>query len=471
MKRHFVNTDSEIFEIPRFRLIAGLIIGLFYSFVFYSFLYMLREVVRILSFTQEYDIWVLTDEEVNFYNLFFACISVVISQSVCFAFWLDKPRGFFDKRHYRTVTIVNDQRALNWYFLSWFSKLAIVFGLLFGLTIRRGYYVFSFYPDYSYVFILFTIVLFLQTWSATRLTFKRKSLKWMLLTGAILSLMALGLSKINLIDYKSLNQNILRKNVQLNYKLELPETNVCERLFSRSLIENIYVVKSKNRTENEPFIIADNREMDINELKDKIIEWKSMRSENEIQHVVYQLHIDKTIKMDFINQIKNIIAKYGGTRIAYAVVPNVKEYDIRFYKNFSFQSRIKNWHSDSYNPKDIYNDFTSFQNIIEIKQSISGECYVNNKLVENDKLKPTLRHLIRSDSDYAIIFHVNDSVDFSDYFSVVSLSREVITELREEYSTDKYNEQFKWLDSEKVEEIERRYPLRFFELPAKFGKL
>ncbi len=305
MKKRTLNIYSEIFEIPRIKLITGILIGLFYSFAFYSFLYLIREAFRLLSVTEDYDLWILTDKEVNFYNLFFAFISVIISQSVCFVFWLDRSRGFFEKRHYRITTIVNDQRVLNWYFLSWFSKLAIVFAIMFGLTFHGGFYFFSFYPDYSYVFILIIIVLFLQTWNTIGLTFKRKSLKWMLLTGTILSVIAFGLSKINLIDYKAINQNYLAKNIHYNYKLELPETSNCERLFRRSLIEDIYVVKSKNQNETKPFIIVENKKIDLYELKEKIIDWKSIRNEYEIPHMVYQLHIDKTIKMDFINQIKN----------------------------------------------------------------------------------------------------------------------------------------------------------------------
>ncbi len=470
MKKRIINIDSKIFEIPRFRLITGILIGLFYSFAFYSFLYLIREVFRILSVTEDYDLWILTDKEVYFYNLFFAFISVIISQSVCFAFWFDRPRKFFEKRHYRKTTIVNDQRVLNWYFLSWFSKLAIVFGIMFGLAFHGGFYVFSFYPDYNYIFILIIIVLYLQTWNTIGLTFKRKSLKWMLLTCVIISIIAFGLSRINLIDYKAINHNYLAKNIHNNYRLELPETNSYERLFRRSLIENIYVVKSKNQNENEPFIVVENKKIDLNELKDKIMDWQSMRSEYEIPHMVYQLHIDKTIKMGFVNQLKNELAKSGVTRISYAIVPINPVYDIRYYKDFSFQTWLPNW-SDWFNPKEIYDDINRTRNIIEIKQGTSRKCFINDKTVENDKIKQILKHLITNDLDYIIKFHVNDSVEFSDYFRVISYSREVINELRNEYSKETYSEQFDWLDFKKEKEVKRKYPLRIFELTTDFKKM
>lgn len=52
-------------KLSRFRLIVGGILGLFYSFSFYSFLYIIRESFRIFSTTENYDLWVLTDKEVK----------------------------------------------------------------------------------------------------------------------------------------------------------------------------------------------------------------------------------------------------------------------------------------------------------------------------------------------------------------------------------------------------------------------
>ncbi len=464
MQNRILDTDPKTFKIPGIRLIAGIIIGLLYSFSFYSFLYVTREFFRVLSVTGDDDLWILTDKEVYFYNLFFAFVAVIIAQSVCFSVWFDRPRKIFGKRHYKTTAIVNDQRVLNWVFLSWFAKLAIAFGIMFGHALHGWFYIFSFYPDYNYLFILIIVVLFLQTWNTIRLTFVRNSFKWMIYSGVVISCLAFGLSRVQLIDYKAINQKYLAKNIHHNYILNLPETNSSESSVRRSFIENIYVVKSKNQHETEPLIIVDNKKTDLYALRDKILDWQSKRSEDDIPLMVYQLHIDKTIKTGFVNRIKIELAKSGGTRIAYAVVPGNPEFDIRFYKDLSFQTRIPNWYSDKFNPKDIYNAINSYRNIINVKQSTSGMCFINDKPVENDQIKQILRHLITKDLDYIIRFHVNDSVDFSDYFRVVTYSREVIDALRNEYSATTYSEQFDRLDNDKSLEVVRKYPIRMFEL-------
>ncbi len=471
LNKNFLHKEQNFFEISKFKLIVGILIGLLYSFAFYSFLYVSREVFRILSVTENYDLWILTDNQVNFYNLFFAFISVIFGQSICFAFWLDRPKKIFGKQNYRKTTIVNDQRFLNWYFLNWFSKLAVLFGLWFGLTIHGGYYVFSLYPDYNYIFILIIVVLFFQTWNTIRLTFKRKSLKWLLYSIVIVSLVSFGLSKLNLIDYKTINQNYLQKNITYNYNLELPKTDCYKRLYRLSLVENIYVVKSKNPDNPKPIIIINNKEIVLQQLNIIINDWQSMRSEYEIPHMIYQLHIDKSIKMGFVNKLKNELAKSGGIRIAYAVVPKNPEYDIRFYKDFSFQTRIPNWHSDWFNPKEIYDGLNKFHNIINIKQNTLGKYYINDEAVEIAQIKQSLKHLIIKDSDYIIKFNVNDSVEFSDYFRVISYSREVINELRNEYSNKIYSKQFDILDYEEAKEVKNKFPFRVFELTTEFKKM
>ncbi len=140
MKKGFLKTKFKTLEISNSRLITGIVIGLLFSFVFYSFLYIIREMFRIMS-EPFYELWVLTDREVSFYNLFFAFISVIFGQSICFNYWLNRPKRLFKSERFRKISIINDQRFLLWYFLSWFSKIGLVFGIMFGITLYGGFYV------------------------------------------------------------------------------------------------------------------------------------------------------------------------------------------------------------------------------------------------------------------------------------------------------------------------------------------
>lgn len=469
LTKNFLHKEPDFIQISRFKIIIGILVGLFFSFAFYSFLYLIREVFRILSVTETYDLWILTDKEVHFYNLIFAFISVIIGQSAAFSFWFDRPKVIFQKRNYRKTTILNDQRTLNWYFLSWFSKLTIVFGLMFGLTFRGGFYVFSLYPDYNYIFILIVIVLFLQTWNTINLSFKRKGQKWMLISGVLLSMIAFGFSRINLIDYKTINQNYIQKNIHYNYNLELPESDSNERIEKRSLIEDIYLVESK-QNKNESIIIVDNEQVSFEKLYEKIIEWQSLRDEYEVPFMVYRLHIHKSIYMEFVNKVKKELTKSNVSRIAYAVIPTNHEYDKRYYQDFSFSMILPNWKADWLNPKAVYKDLNKIQNIIEIKQT-EFDYIINDTLVKTNRIKSTIKRLIQQDSDYMIKFYVNDNVVFSDYFKVLSNVKEVVNELRNEYSEKKYFKQYDLLDCEEATEVRQKFPFRTFEITTELKEI
>ena len=82
----------------------------------------------------------------------------------------------------------------------------------------------------------------------------------MLASAAVVSVLSFGLSKINLIDYKSFNDNLRKKSIDYNYKLELPESGFYERHYQRSLIEKIYIVEAKKEeADSMPIVIIDNK--------------------------------------------------------------------------------------------------------------------------------------------------------------------------------------------------------------------
>jgi hypothetical protein len=468
LTKNFLQRELDFSKISRFKLIIGVLAGLLFSFALYSLLYLIREVFRILSVYEVYDFWVLTDKEVHFYNLIFAYISAIIGQSITFTFWFERPKRFFKNQNHRITSIINDQRALNWYFLSWFSKLAVAFGIMFGFTFRRGFYVFSLYPDYNYMFILFVVVLFLQTWNTIRLTFRRNSLKWMLSSFVIISAISFGLSKVNLIDYQVIYSNYLQKNIHYNYTLELPEADCYTSIEKRSLTENIYLVESK-QTKNEPIIIVDNEIIAIDKLHEKIIERQSMRNDYDIPFMTYRLHIHKSIKMEFVNKLKNELTKSGVSRVAYGVVPSNYTFDKRYYQDFSFSMRLPNWNADWINQEAIYKDLNNIQNIIEIKHQ-ANECLINDSLVKKHQIKDCIKSIIQQNSDYIIKFHVNDEVDFSDYFKVLSSAKSAVNELRNEYAVIKYSKQYDVLFDEKELEVRQKFPFRILEITTEFKK-
>ncbi len=471
LSKKFLHTKTTLFEIPKSRLIMGLFAGLFFAFCFYAFLYLTRESFRIVTITDDYNLWILTDKEVSFYNLIFAFISVIFAQAVCFAFWFGRPRKIFSKRKFQHIAIVNDQSALNTYFIAWFSKLAFVFVLFFGLISKGGYYVFSLYPKYNYLFILVIIVLFLQTWNSIRRTYKQYSIKWMFISMITVSTIAFGLSKVNLIDYKSINNIALQKNIPLKYDLEVPESNCYEiELENRSLTKDIYVVKNKQEENSIPQIFIDNQKVNLKGLGLKIREFQSSVNEYDIYSCAYHLYIDKTIKMDFLNELKKEMSIIDALKIAYAIVPTNVQYDKRYYKDYTFRFRFPKYDSENYSILDRYKELNKFENIIEIKNTDSGEFKVNGITYSIGSLKQIIKENINRNPNYIVKFYINENVDFSGYFNVISKIKEAVDELRNEYSLVAYLKDFENLETEQMNETIEKYSFRIFEITNEMKK-
>lgn len=467
MKKKFPHQNEKLFEIPRIKFVTGILIGLGYSITFYSLLYLIREAFRIFTATWTHDLWILSDAEVNFYNLFFAFISVIFGHSVCFTFWFNRPKKLFGRYCLRQTSIVNDQRVFTWYFLSWFSKLAVVFGIWFGTTLTGAHYVFSFYPEFIYLFVLIIIVLFFSSWTNIRLTYKKQSLKWLLTSILTVIVLSFGLSRINVIDYKAINESYLKNGVDYKYLLELPESDSYSRLEKRSLVDDIYIVlpKKQQRANTEPIIVINNQEIEIKELGQKVNELKLLWHESNRKYIRFNLHVHKEIKVEFIKQVHRELSKQNVFRISYAVVPVNPEYEQGYYTDQAFFTKIPRYISDSILYSKLNFDLQKFTNQFELKVINDNSCSVNGTLTEYSKLKEIFINQIPEDTNFVIKFHVKNEVRFSTYLKVLSIITESIHELRNLSSLSRFSkEYYRLIDEKEIKEINNKYPWRILEI-------
>ena len=450
--------------IPKHRFIVGILIGLFYAFTFYSFMYITRESFRLLSSDENYSLWVLNDKEVNFYNLFFAFISVILSISICFRFWFERPRRIFGRFQYKSKALVYNQSGLNWYFIFWFSKMALIFGCIFGMSSRGGFfYIFSFYPDYNYLFILIVIVLFFNAWIPYLQLLKRKAYKWIFISIPIVIVISFALSKINLINYNRMNNLVLQKNIYYKFKLQLPESENYHILERISLIENIFIV---NDTNQQTQIIIDDQIINISELGIYIQKWVQMRDEWDRYYIRYQFHIDKDIKMKFVNMIKNELSFQGVRNINYAVKPIDAQYNQMLYFYNSFAMKIPG----NIAIYDVYKNSGNFENIITLKLSDNSKCLFNDTIIEYSKLKNTIKNSVLQNPDYIIRFYINENASFASYIRIVSGIKQAIDELRNEFSLKNFSKEFEKLKEEQQEQIYKKFKFALLELTDDISK-
>jgi hypothetical protein len=454
-------------EISKKQLIFGLLIGFFVAFTYYSFFYVMREAFRYMSITDDFDLWVLSDKAVNFYNLISGFVAVILGQSAFFLFIFNRPRKLFERKHYKKTVIVNDQQFLNISFLHWFFRIALILAFFFGAIFKGTFYVIDFYPECNYFFIFVVIVLFLQTWVTIRRLYKRKSLKWFFAAVSILALSAFGLSKINLINYKAINEICFKKDIIHYYQIKLPESAWTDWHLGYPYVDEkrVYIV-----TENQkPIFIIDNKKVEIDSLMKIILDWK----DNEFHSETYislgcKIYASQEQKMSVINKLKTELSKHEINRIAYAVVPPQIEYDQRYYRYFEIVRRV--FPNNEENVTAYNKALLSCSNVMEV-ESHDEILFFDKKSLSAEEFKSQIKKSIAEDSNYVIKQIIRNNNSFAEYTKTHSLITKAIMELRDEYALIEYGETFDNINYKARDEVADKYPLRIIEMTEELTDL
>ncbi len=448
-------------HVSMFKFVSGIVVAIVMSLTFYAFSCVMLEAFRVVSITPEYDMWVLGDKERSCYQLFFAFVSVILAHSFCLAYWFDGSRHIFEKGHRLAVMIVNGQRNLNWYFLSWFAKVVLCWLVL--ITFPGWFYVFPLYPGLTGLFILIILVLFLHPWVAMRLAFKRKTLKWMALSALMVSVLAFGLSRINLVDYKSLEKAFLSRNVRYVYGLELPATDAAQKTERATLTKNVYMVQS-NDAEPKCLFFVDDQKVDLQMLPEVMEEWRSCHNEADVPLLSCRLNIDKSLKMKDVDEVREALANMRFCRIQYAVIPKTPELDSRYYTFLSLPLRMPVRFVDTSAYQEMLHNIGENPDQINVSQNTSRDYLINGVSMRGEDCKSVLKRLMKQDPDYVIRFNVNDDMLYGDYMVIVTSALEALNELKDEFAMEKYSKHLEQVCSyEEVKNINEHFPFRFFE--------
>lgn len=476
LRNKYLHAYSFLPAIPRGRLLMGVFVGLLFASCFYAFLYICREALRILFFmTEDYDVLVLSDATMYFYNFILAYIATVLGQSLCFICWFEIPLRKLGKYASQMRTVINDQRSMNFYFLSWFSRLAYVFVLLIGGTMGGGIYVIRTFSDYKYILILVILVLFLHTWLTIRRLFNGKSFRWMLVSAIFLSVFSFGLSRINLIDYKRINEIILSKNINYTHLLQLPEAVCFERMNSENRRRaTLWIAENKDKfTDADPVIFIkhfgryeayNGEQIPFDSLKEYFYRWDQDTWE-ETKYEPCVLYIHRDIKMNYVNRIKKCLAELQAYRIQYAVLPSVREYDDRYYTYLAFPLVTSRYFAEAEGWQELQKVSSIPKYVHDLYTTATGEILFNGTKVQFDDFKDFIQHKIQVMPDYCIKYYIHNNSTYAEYIFIVSTIMQAIHELRNDYSFEVYQRTYGNLEWDETKVIRERLPYRVVEIP------
>ena len=205
-ERKKISFREEI-TISKLRLWGGFIVSILLSFSAYLFFTSIRDYYRLLSLSEDYKYLIFTSKELQFYNLFYALLSLVIGLHFYIKILFDKNKQYPNKRiQFKNNKTINNQNSLLWYFLSFFSKVTFIYGGFimssFGLYKNYNLNLFNhinFYKEYKFIFILIILVLLNQSLMTTLFTYKTK-----FKIVFVIVLFAFLFSQFNLIDVEVL---------------------------------------------------------------------------------------------------------------------------------------------------------------------------------------------------------------------------------------------------------------------------
>lgn len=308
--------------------------------------------------------------------------------------------------------------------------------------------------------ILIVVVLYFNSWNTTRLVFKNRSHRWPLLSLPVTIVFAFSLSQVNLIDYKEFNKKILSKSVYNNYTLEIPRTSFHEMLYNRSLVFNIYVVEPKNNSQ-KTILWADGEEIHLKDIRLKVTEWKGHLWESDQPKMTVKLNIHSGTKMQIVNELKEELSKCMVLRVAYSVAPSNTDIDSRFYRYNTINSKIPLYGAPFFNSTEYYNSINSYENPIILRHlECQDSMSYNGARIHILDLVDRLKADIADDPENLIKYYFEDSLEFENYITVISSTKQSIKELRESYSLEHFSKKYDDLYGEEYYKVKDHFQYR-----------
>lgn len=429
MKHLFYDSTINLKVIKTSKLVLAVIIGLLSSVVIYAFFYVLRETFRIISTSYDQLPQILSKENRDYYNLFFAALSMVFANSIAFNFIFSRPQRIAHRFNSKRKRLLNDNIFLSFNFSYWFTKIGLVFGV-FSMCCMD----FEFLPYFKSISLLLIVVLYLESLKSFGFFLKnKKRLVFFVIHFSFLLISTFTLSRFDVVNYKALDEVMLKNNPIIN----LPEADFSEYQDTYQISTNL---KLKVDALDMINIYDYERKLSLEDVPDFITTYKQMYREEMIPHMIVNIEADKNIKLKYIKQLERQLLKSNIYKVSYIIKNEDKSFSRVFRKGIT---KTLNPEFYKMKPKDFVEPpLVPFTNLNKLKKdvvkdsaiiSIANDIKFNGVLVNKTKLKSLfLKH---QSSDFLFIYDIKDNAIYQNYIDVIASHVEVIKQLRRKYQT------------------------------------
>ena len=203
----------------------------------------------------------------------------------------------------------------------------------------------------------------------------------------------------------------------------------------------------------------DKKRIDYDNLSENLIE---LKLQSYLPKFKLQLHIDKDIRMSFINKLKYELSRIDVNYIAYTVLPENALYDDNYYKNNVFPIRINDFQILEYGTP--FNSIKKDANLISIKKTSSRNYIINDSIIKPESYSNLIKTYLHIDQVNIFKLYINDNDSFSSYINSIAEFKEMILELRNDYSKTKYSIEYLKLDYYQKREVQDKIPFVILEM-------
>jgi len=448
-KHLFYDNTIDFRKISKKGLVTSIIIGLLSAFFIYCTFYVFREGFRLMSFGYENAPNIISDPNRDFYNFFFASLSLIFGNSIFISFLLKTPRAIFSKRNYKRQRVLVNQTFLNGNFIYWFGKMAIVF-----MSLSMSFIDFQFLPDFYWVFILLILVMYLETWKTLVQVFGNKKYKWLLIHFLIISVLSFGLSKIDVVDYKKLDASSIASN---------PSSDLPHSMYSNNgqvLRYPILKLKLAYDKNNNLVIFSEAQiKYSFDNLNALIMKEKASLREEMISRLLVSLSADKNLELKHIKALEAKCFENGIYKIRYEVKnpnPLTERFaSVGFSKQISALSLdfvVKsNMHDTLLQQSPPPINFSAFKRVVDIE--VDDIIKFNNETIEEKRLVRAFQNKI--DSITLFQYHLNPNTTYQKYITVISAHNKAIYNLRQNKASFDISKSKYYLNKEEKEKFNK----------------
>lgn len=457
------------------------------SFLLYSFLYCLREYLRLLTGDLGSQWLLVLSPQENFtYNFITALISSGMGMAVSFRYFSQHVKTDSKRTKYLLRRAATNQAFYSIFFFYWLVKVSFLLGILY-LTFTFEFDI-NFLEDFLLLFWLMPLVLFLNLWIDWLKYFGRRMYKGLLWSMLGILVYSLLLAQFNYYDYQSFNENKLKANLVRSKNLILPEAEYDAQyvIKNRRLVEELYMFYSVNPRERRKVYLKDYKNSFRELLSDHEL-YVELSPENVYEHKRIILHLDARLNMEEANTLIRKLRNTEMRQTIFNIAPISKQYPNNYteFRNKGIPisagyydptltellDSIEELDLKKYriklNPSDFFvrNYWVRSANRIKVNIDKDGELTLNYNRIGANKLEREVGFYIQQNKEYLIVFEYDRSISFQDYINVRTLFNRAIAKQRNDralflFGKEYYSNDF-WGEEKRI--VEKEFPMFILE--------